>query len=538
MHVSQRVARPEKKPQATGFCRGACLPSVRIVQGSKHLHSQKRVVTLSTRHRFLGALLLLGMHIHANAQAPTASTPKAPEKPKTKSGWQLFGSWRVRPEIWNWFPTSKADGSYSYVGSVLKLGAERRTSHEDILLELEQPSLFNLPTKAIASAPQGQLGLGANYYAANGGQVASLFLKQGYVRLKNIGHSPNSLRLGRFEFSDGAELPSSDASLAYLKRERISQRLVGPFAFTHVGRSFDGLHFSADTPGHNVTAMAAFPTRGVFSLRGMDTLTDVRLAYLSASNGHADKKGASEARLFGIYYDDLREGAVKTDNRPAGVRAADHQGIHIATIGGHLARVANLGADKADGLLWAAGQFGDWGTQRHGAFAFAAEAGYQANRLAMKPWFRLGFYYASGDSNAKDNLHGTFFPILPTPRLYARMPFYSETNLQDAFAQVILRPNPRLTVRADAHQLALADGQDLWYAGGGAFENSTFGYAGRSGGGSRSLASLFDISADYQIQNNMTLTLYFGYANGGNVVKSIYSGSDATFGYLEANLRF
>jgi hypothetical protein len=39
-------------------------------------------------------------------------------------------------------------------------------------------------------------------------------------------------------------------------------------------------------------------------------------------------------------------------------------------------------------------------------------------------------------------------------------------------------------VRADLHWLQLTSKNDLWYQGGGAFDNKVFGYTGRPGNGS------------------------------------------------------
>jgi hypothetical protein len=129
--------------------------------------------------------------------------------------------------------------------------------------------------------------------------------------------------------------------------------------------------------------------------------------------------------------------------------------------------------------------------------------------------------------------------MLPTPRIYARFPFYSEQNLKDAWAQIILRPSARLTARLDFHKLALDRTQDLWYAGGGAFqEKPSFGYSGRPSGGFGSLATLIDLSLDYQLRKSSAITFYVAHAQGGNVVRSIFPGRDATFAYLEVTERW
>jgi hypothetical protein len=88
---------------------------------------------------------------------------------------------------------------------------------------------------------------------------------------------------------------------------------------------------------------------------------------------------------------------------------------------------------------------------------------------AVHPWLRAGYSYGSGDGNASDNKHGTFFQLLPTPRPYARFPFFNLMNNEDGFAELILRPAAIVTVRSDIHTLRLTSANDLWYLGGGPF---------------------------------------------------------------------
>ena len=479
----------------------------------------------------------------APPDAKKAAAPAAPPAPG-KKGYQFFLSERLRDENYNWWPTDKADGAYNFAGSLLRFGVSRQTKQEDFFLEMQNTTFINLPTKAIASAPQGQLGLGAAYFASNGSRVAGLFPHQLYFRFKDPTLPGQALKLGRFEYSDGNETVTADPALAWLKKNRIAERLIGSFGYSDVGRSFDGFEFSANRKGSNLTLLGAFPTRGVFDLNGSDTLTDVRLASLSLTKSLPGKKSAGEGRLFAVYYEDRRND-VKTDNRPAAVRATDKKPIRIATLGGNYLRVHDVGAGKLDTLLWYAGQFGQWGAQHQGAYAVAAEVGYQLPKVPLKPWFRAGYYLGSGDGNTGNNQHGTFFPILPTPRIYARDPFYNESNLQDLFFQVILRTAPKygmtaplFTIRSDVHSLRLADSSDLWYGGGGAYNNSVFGYNGRTSSGKSSLATLVDLSVDYAPAKSMTVTAYLSYANGGNVISSLYKSRDSVFSYLELNYRY
>lgn len=470
----------------------------------------------------------------AASAAKPAAAPAAP-----KPGLTLFGNWRVRQEVWDWFGDDNGAGKYTYTGSLLRFGGNYVGKKYDATLELAQPTLLNLPKDATLGAPFGQLGQGSSYRDANAPQEASLFVKQAFVRAKGIAGKGGSARVGRIEFIDGTETVPKDASLAYLKRERIAHRLIGNFGFTHVQRSFDGGQFVHNTPDQNITLFAGMPTEGVFDLDGGATLDDIKIGYAAVTRPFAGKTVRGETRLFGLYYLDEREEAVKTDNRPLPVRRADKQDVQINTIGGHALAIADTPTGQVDGVLWGAGQFGGWGSQGHSAFAGAAEIGYQPKGIPWKPWIRAGFFHASGDGDPADGQHETFHSALLTPRIYARFPFYTLSNLNDGFVQVIARPNPKLTLRSDAHVLWLADESDLWYIGGGAFQNPTFGFAGRPSNGKRGLGTLADVSIDYQWRKDTTFTGYFGYAWGGNVVDSIYGGgSNGFMGYLEVSRRF
>jgi hypothetical protein len=119
------------------------------------------------------------------------------------------------------------------------------------------------------------------------------------------------------------------------------------------------------------------------------------------------------------------------------------------------------------------------------------------------------------------------------------MPFFNMMNSSDAFAELMLRPNARVTTRFDLHRLWLSSADDLWYQGGGAFEHDTFGYAGRPSNGSTSLATLLDGSVEYNTGPHAAIGGYYGAAPGGAVVKGTYpTGQLAQFGYIELTVRF
>ncbi len=481
------------------------------------------------------SVALLGAPRAVEAQAtPDKIAAPAPIK---GGGLTITGSVRSRFENWDWFDAPGFDDRYNFGAALMRVGIGQQHKKVDWLVEGQLSLLLGLPDQAIAPAPQGQLGQGASYFAANGRQDAGAFPKQVYVRFKALGgDKASSVRVGRFEFADGAEVTPKNSTLAALKREHVAHRLISNFGFTHVQRSFDGVHYARQTPNNNVTVMAARPTEGVFQLRGMKEL-DVDLYYGALTRQLPWKNAESEARAFVSYYHDGRN-TLKVDNRSSALRTADRRSIRLTTVGGHYLSAVKTGMGDVDLLLWGVGQMGSWGALDHRASAIAAEAGYQPT-LRLKPWFRAGYFRGSGDSDATDGRHGTFFQMLPTARLYARFPFYNLMNNEDRFAQITLRPQSRVTLRTEAHQLRLSNAADLWYSGGGAFQETTFGYAGRPSNGNNSLATMLDASIDYEYSAKNSFTFYLAGALGRGVTSAIYpAGKNARLTYAEFTRRF
>lgn len=450
----------------------------------------------------------------------------------------VSGSMRVRLESWDWFGGGQT-GAYTYPGSLFRVAFGRARTKHDWQLELALPAVAGLPSRA--TGPQGPMGLGAVYFNANHGNTdaAMLFVKQAWMRVRDLGGvAGQSLKVGRMEFFEGAEVVPKNTTLAALKRDRIAQRLLGNFGFTHVGRSLDGVQYAIDRAKVNFTTVGARPTRGVFQVDGWGEL-NVNVFYLALTRQLGDAANAGEWRLFGLQFDDRRRSVVKTDNRLLAARQADRDSITVGTFGGHYLRVVTTRSGPVDLLIWGAAQAGSWGELGHRAGAFAAEAGWQPRVTTFAPWIRGGFDYGSGDKNSSDATHGTFFQVLPTPRQYARFPFFNAMNTRDAFGELIVRPSQPLSVRADIHALWLADVNDLWYQGGGAFQPGTFGYIGTSAGSQSGLATLYDFSGDYAVNSRVSLAIYYSYAVGGPAMREIYpSGDDAHLGYVELQLRF
>jgi hypothetical protein len=470
--------------------------------------------------------------------APSNPAP-APAEPHTLGPLSFSVNWRFRTEAWDWFQPTAGQNSYAFEHSLLRIGLGQKREHFEWFVEGAMDAILDLPTRAVLPGRQGQLGLGGTYFAANGASQNNVsgFVRQAFASFDLPAHG--KVRLGRFGFLDGAEVTPADKSLATLVSSRISQRLMGDFGFSAVGRSFDGVQLALNAGSSNFTFLAARPTRGVFQIDGMGEL-DIDLFYGAYTLPVAGRSSAGELRVFAVGYVDERGAVLKTDNRPLPLRAADHDHIRLGTYGAdyvHVFHTQNRG--QFDFLLWGVLQNGAWGQQTQRAGAFVGEFGWQPVVRALNPWFRAGYSFGSGDSNPTDGLHQTFFQILPTPRPYARFPFYNMMDNEDFFGTSMFRLPHSLVVRSELHALRLSNVQDLWYTGGGAFQPHTFGYTGRTSAGNRSLANVWDVSFDAPLPYGFSVTAYYAHAWGKSLVANIYpAGANAQFGYLETNFHF
>ncbi len=459
--------------------------------------------------------------------------------PITLSAWM-----RTREYVWSYFQAGRIGGktyqnSYNYQANVLRLGLGYETEGVKLFAEVEDPALINLPSNAIAPPPQGALGLGGNYYQPQGkSSDATLFLKQGYVEFGNQILKGFDIKGGRFEFNEGQDLMPSDPQLRWLVNYQISQRLIGNFQFSDVMRSFDGAVARYGSTNWNFTAMYGVPTRGVYDLNGWDEINKTDIVYAALNGQTTHRFGNALGRIFFIWYDDNR-GLAPADNQPASVAAKNTLPIGIETVGADAVTTVRIGPGVADALVWGAYQFGDWGSQSQQAYAGVAQIGYRLTDAPWKPWLRFIYQMSSGDSNPNNNVHGTFFQILPTPRTYALNPIYNMMNNIDAGTELILAPMKNFESRTTMHALWLSSSYDRWYAGGGAFDSHLFGYTARSSFGKSYLGTELDTGFLWKLNEYFTAGMFAGHFFGGSVVASNFpQGRGETFGYVESILSF
>lgn len=491
---------------------------------------------------FALAMFVLCLRITMYAQVfdplPYSVSQREP-KPLQIGSVTVTGELHGRGQGWNWF-VGDTRALYAFGSSTLTLALSQQRSKFGWRVEVEQPTLFNLPNDAFVPGTNFPLGNGAIYYSANRNtrNPASIFLKEGFVSIRGVDRNHSTLRIGRFGFTEGEEKPPVSSDLAWLIRQRVAHRLIGDSYWTDIGRSFDGVHFSSDiTEYTNLTFMAGRATKGVWQTNGMRDM-DVDVMYGAYTREFPTPRTAGELRVFAMGYHDGR-GVLKVDNRPLLARELDTQNIRIGTFGVNYALVAPIRyVGKWDLLVWGAQQIGHWGVLKQWANSATFELGWRPPIPWIHPWLRAGAFFASGDANPNDGQHTTFFQPLPTENQYARMPFYTLQNTEDYTGQLILQPTRKLLVRSEIHKVKLHAANDVWYLGSGAFQNTTFGYIGLPDNGHRGLGNYVDFSAQYQATEHWAVQYYIGAMSGKGAETVRATGRKGGFTYLEVAYRF
>jgi hypothetical protein len=199
-----------------------------------------------------------------------------------------------------------------------------------------------------------------------------------------------------------------------------------------------------------------------------------------------------------------------------------------------------LGRGRADAVGWLAVQRGDWYSDPHRAWSAVAEGGYRWLGVPWTPWLRGGLTYASGDDDRGDFSHGTFFPALPSTRPGLLAGTFAQMNLSDVFAELRLRPRPRVGVSGAVHRLSLASDVDRWYSGTGAtaVRGTFFGYTTRGSNRAADLGTLVQLAVDSAVSRRWSLRASLGVMRGGQVVRGAFAGNRLTVLAFENLLTF
>jgi hypothetical protein len=460
------------------------------------------------------------------AASPAAAQPAAPDEADAGETTVTLGN-VTRAEVWRYFeppPSARSQPDYALLATRSTLAVGHREGRWRGRAGIQYVRVEPLPERAVGP---GALGSGGLYQF----HAQSSFSYQLYFRELSLGVevAPGiDVEIGRLRL-DG-ERP--DAAVLAAPRQRLEGRLLGSFPWSMYERAFDGVRVDVSRPGWRATTMAAMPTQGTYEESANLPMPEIQVASSHVAFGHA-----RHTQVFAYAYRDRRHVSVRPDNTQ---RAADRADVTIWTLGASHLGVADVRSGEIDTVVWAAAQAGRWYELAHRAWSAAAEAGHRWPHVPGRPWARAGVLVASGDGDARDDRHATFFPMLPSVDGRATSTVYAPMNLVDVFAQLVLEPHARLRVSSEVHRLSLATSDDRWYAGSGATmrRGAYFGYSSRSSGGETSLGTMMEASADVRLSRSWTARAYLGRMHGGDVVRHSFDGDRLTFFWVENVLRF
>lgn len=471
----------------------------------------------------------------------------------------------TRIEAWSFFEPRPGGGdpTYALVGNRSTLGIATRSRRFEFYGAFQYAQLLGLPRHAVGPGP---LGPGALYYdAARTPNAYQLYFKALSVRVRHLGGGV-SLEAGRMTFTSGGEAFAASADLEALKRDRVHGRLLGDVAWSAFERGFDGVRVDLARPRWQATGAVLFPVQGAFEESANATMSSVRVATAALTiwsdrtarpdHGPIARLVSSEARLrrrdvpaittalpatelqlFAQQYQDRRDIRARPDNDGLPAAPVD---LRLHTLGASVIHLSPIGRGQVDALAWVAAQFGDWYGDRHRAGSVVGEAGYQSTAMPLRPWFRAGVLWASGDDDAGDVAHGTFFPVLPSMRPSLMAGTIAQMNVRDVWGELRLQPSARVEMRGEVHRLSLVRAADRWYSGTGAttLAGTYFGYTGRGSGGDTSLGTLAQARVSASLGARWSIRGSLGVLSGGNVVRTWFAGNRLTVVAFESLVAF
>lgn len=317
-----------------------------------------------------------------------------------------------------------------------------------------------------------------------------------YADFKNIGDYPVSLRVGR-------------QILAYGKH-----RVIGHLLWVNTGRAFDAAKLTVNLAdyGGSIDLFVAEPVNRTW--------------------GEFNDFANDDNQLFGLYstwnqieYVGFLEPYIIHKHN-------DNADIDIATLG---VRTGNTYESGWDWEFEGAGQFGDWGTLDHTAFAMHIEAGYTFKDTMWTPRAALGYDFSPGDDDPADGDHETFDNLYPTNHMhYGQMDLFNWTNSHQIEIDVNAKPLDKVQIFGEAHFVFIDEENDAWYnAGGGVLRRAAVG-----SNPDAYIGTEIDLRATYKPSDWFTFEVGYSHFIAGEYIDDTGSDDDADWGYMMTTITF
>lgn len=438
----------------------------------------------------------------------------------------------MRNELWSTFQQQNTDTDRTYDFFLVRARAFIDFDWEHVSLHVmgQGVKAFNLPE-------DGVFGPGPLYFTASDDKTGpgNFQFVEAYLHLKNL--NGFYLKGGRINYEDGGEVLYEDSpQLTWLIKKRLSERLIGNWDWTLVGRRFDGGTAGYANDIFNLNLMGAVVTFGGYDID--DGLwKDLDTVFVSGGSITLKKDALlknTQFQIFDYFYFD--------DRTPAVALAGDD--LKINTAGISMVGAYPAGPGALDLMLWFAFQLGDFGVENQKALAFISELGYQFSAAPWKPWVRVGLAYASGDGDPDDSDNGTFFNMVPTNhKWYGYADTTAFSNIIDAYTQILLKPFPVVGFDVEGHLFWLASDKEVWIGGSGPFNDSVFGYQFRNPVEGEDIESFLggeiDVTLSIKALDYLNFDIGYSHFFGGRGVEVVYDAEDQLdWFYAQATIPF
>lgn len=383
---------------------------------------------------------------------------------------------------------------------------------------IQGASAINLPDNGFS-------GPGKNYFESVGKvNPQNLSLVELHIKAR---YKVFDFSFGRIPVKDGAEFEGGEEKFKLIKERSISERLIGSWDWTVVGRRFDGGSLGVDTEKIYFWLFGARALSGGFDFESAyNPMSIIVLASSIAFKENFIKN--TEIRIFNVLYNDSRQI----------VKNLYQKTLFVDTPGLSLVSVQELGSGEFDFVIWGAYQFGKFGVKNQRAFSFVLESGYEFREIFLSPWVRIGLAYASGDKNKTDNINQRFFNILPTNhKYYGYLDLFALSNLRNLYLQTVLSYDI-LKFELSFHDFSLASSQDKWVYGSGAPSRNKFGYSEIDFQG-KNVGSEIDLVFYLNPADFFSSSFGFSFFFGSKELKEVFpSKSNITWIFSQINLTF
>jgi len=445
---------------------------------------------------------------------------------------------RLRYEWWGGLePSAAGEGDYDFYSLRVRPYLRYPGSDLTFFFQFQYAGGFDLPDKGLS-------GPGAGYFALstpdNNPQDADVL--EFYMEARGLPVEGLGFRVGRQGIREGVEVLHKQPAFDWLKKARLSERLVGTWDWPNVGRRFDAAYVYYDRAPYFLDGYASKVLAGGTEYGGaMSPLDDVDVLGGSLTLKKDVLLKGTEIRVFEIFYHDDREVT----------RGIAGGSLDIHTAGASLVGLYPApGRGLADLLLWGCYQWGGWGRADQAAYAALAEVGYQLPEATGKPWIRAGVAHGSGDNDPATGVHKTFFNLVPTNhKYYGYMDTAALSNLLNVYLQFLVRQAEKLSVQVDGHFFWLSGEKDSWYTGSGVPAQRSFGYAGgyafstgraaRLAGGKRFVGSELDLTGTYALSEHVEAQAGYSHFFGAEAAAAVFpEKDDADWFFLQTSVRF